>query len=66
VTQLDQLEQQGRDVGELLRGVPEFVDQAHTPAAFAYRSNVDRLDGLVDLGTQTSSTSGAVARMSLS
>lgn len=36
--QLDQLEQQGHDVEVLLRGAAAFVDQAHTPAAFAYRS----------------------------
>jgi hypothetical protein len=52
VTQLDQLEEHGHDVEALLRGVPAFVDKAHTPAAFAYRSIDDRLDGLVDLGTQ--------------
>jgi hypothetical protein len=58
--QLGQLEEQGHDVEGLLRGVPAFVDQAHTPAAFAYRSIDDRLDGLVDLGTQRS-TGGAPA-----
>lgn len=50
--QLDQVEEHGRDVEALLRGVPDFVDRAHTPAAFAFRSIDDRLDGLVDLGTQ--------------
>ncbi len=55
VNQLDQVEQQGHDVQALLRGVPAFVDRAHTPAAFAFRSIEDRLDGLVDLGTQRSS-----------
>jgi hypothetical protein len=55
VNQLDQVEQQGHDVQALLRGVPAFVDQAHTPAAFAFRSIEDRLDGLVDLGTHRSS-----------
>jgi hypothetical protein len=34
---LDQLKQQGHDVEALLRQVPRFVDQAHTPAAFAFR-----------------------------
>ena len=29
----------------LLRDVPAFVDQAHTPAAFAFRAIDDRLDG---------------------
>ncbi|MEV4283622.1 hypothetical protein AB0J56_48265, partial [Actinoplanes xinjiangensis] len=53
--QLDQVEQQGHDVQALLRGVPAFVHQAHTPAAFAFRSIEDRLDGLVDLDTQRSS-----------
>jgi hypothetical protein len=52
--QLDQVEQQGHDVQALLRGVPDFVDRAHTPAAFAFRSIEDRLAGLVDLGTQSS------------
>lgn len=50
--QLGQLEEQGHDVEVLLHGVPAFVDRAHTPAAFAFRSIEDRLDGLVDLGTQ--------------
>ncbi|OJF14514.1 hypothetical protein [Couchioplanes caeruleus] len=59
VNQLDQLEEQGHDVEMLLRGVPAFVDQAHTPAAFAFRSIDDRLDGPVDLGTQ--SRGGGVA-----
>jgi len=53
--QLGQLEEAGHDVEALLRGVPDFVDRAHTPAAFAFRSIDDRLDGLVDLGTQPNS-----------
>ncbi|MFC4066716.1 hypothetical protein [Actinoplanes subglobosus] len=62
--QLDQVEQAGHDVQALLRGVPDFVDRAHTPAAFAFRSIEDRLDGLVDLGTQSSSDSRATAQPS--
>ncbi|MBM0233733.1 hypothetical protein JNW91_18875 [Micromonospora sp. STR1_7] len=34
---LDQLEQAGHDVRDLLRQVPGFVDRAHTPAAYAFR-----------------------------
>ncbi|RAO26144.1 hypothetical protein ONO23_05547 [Micromonospora noduli] len=34
---LDQLEQAGHDVPDLLRQVPGFVDRAHTPAAYAFR-----------------------------
>ncbi|WP_433121924.1 hypothetical protein [Micromonospora sp. CA-246542] len=34
---LDQLEHAGHDVRDLLRQVPGFVDQAHTPAAYAFR-----------------------------
>ena len=57
--QLDQVEHHGHDVQALLRGVPAFVDQAHTPAAFAFRSIEDRLDGMVDLGTHRSDTRSA-------
>lgn len=45
--ELGQLDQAGCNVEMLLRGVPDFVDRAHTPAAFAYRSIDDRLDGRV-------------------
>ncbi len=41
---LAQLEAEGHDVRALLRGVPEFVDRAHTPAAFAYRAVVDQVN----------------------
>ncbi|MGN9894637.1 hypothetical protein [Micromonospora sp. L31] len=34
---LDQLERAGHDVRDLLRQVPGFVDQAHTPAAYAFQ-----------------------------
>jgi hypothetical protein len=43
--QLAQLEEQGEDVAVLLYGVPDFVDRAHTPAAFAFRSIEERRDG---------------------
>jgi hypothetical protein len=34
---LDQLDAAGQDVQQLLRGVPSFVDKAHTPAAYTFR-----------------------------
>ncbi|WP_243706460.1 hypothetical protein [Micromonospora sp. KC721] len=48
---LDQAQQAGHDVQQLLRGVPSFVDRARTPGAFACRVVQDQLDGRVDLGT---------------
>ncbi|WP_412751472.1 hypothetical protein [Krasilnikovia sp. M28-CT-15] len=42
--QLAQLEDAGQDVQMLLHGVPGFVDRAHTPAAFAFRSIEERLE----------------------
>src|SRR4051812_11821228 len=50
--QLNQLEDQGHDVQLLLYAVPEFVDRAHTPAAFAFRSIEDRLDDLLAPGSE--------------
>jgi hypothetical protein len=58
--QLGQLEDQGHDVEELLRGVPAFVDKAHTPAAFAFRSIEERLEEAADRAdTRTTSTATA-------
>ncbi|MFG1892114.1 hypothetical protein ACGFIR_30140 [Micromonospora sp. NPDC049051] len=48
---LDQAQQAGHDVQQLLRGVPSFVDRARTPGAFACRVVQDQLDGRIDLGT---------------
>ncbi|WP_243706138.1 hypothetical protein [Micromonospora sp. KC721] len=48
---LDQAQQAGHDVQQLLRGVPNFVDRARTPGAFACRVVQDQLDGRIDLGT---------------
>ncbi|WP_431913266.1 hypothetical protein [Micromonospora carbonacea] len=48
---LDQAQQAGHDVQQLLRGVPRFVDRARTPGAFACRVVQDQLDGRIDLGT---------------
>ncbi|MFF3857123.1 hypothetical protein [Micromonospora sp. NPDC002575] len=48
---LEQAQQAGHDVQRLLRGVPDFVDRARTPGAFACRVVQDQLDGRVDLGT---------------
>ncbi|WP_308290663.1 hypothetical protein [Micromonospora sp. RL09-050-HVF-A] len=50
---LDQAQQAGHDVQQLLRGVPGFVDRARTPAAFACRVVQDQLAGRIDLGTVT-------------
>ncbi|MFI5938123.1 hypothetical protein [Actinoplanes sp. NPDC051494] len=61
VNQFDQVEQQGHDAQALLRGVLAFIAKAHTPAAFVYRSVEDQLDGMVDLGTQSSSDTHSVA-----
>lgn len=48
---LDQAQQAGHDVQQLLRGVPGFVDRARTPGAFACRVVQDQLAGRIDLGT---------------
>ncbi|MEU6077553.1 hypothetical protein [Micromonospora sp. NPDC047074] len=48
---LDQAQRAGHDVQQLLRGVPNFVDRARTPGAFACRVVQDQLDGRIDLGT---------------
>ncbi|MEU7935260.1 hypothetical protein [Micromonospora echinofusca] len=48
---LDQAQQAGHDVQQLLRGVPNFIDRARTPGAFACRVVQDQLDGRIDLGT---------------
>ncbi|MEU8024670.1 hypothetical protein AB0B88_20915 [Micromonospora haikouensis] len=48
---LDQAQQAGHDVQQLLHGVPSFVDRARTPGAFACRVVQDQLDGRIDLGT---------------
>lgn len=48
---LDQAQQAGHDLQQLLRGVPSFVDRARTPGAFACRVVQDQLDGRIDLGT---------------
>lgn len=48
---LDQAQQTGHDVQQLLRGVSRFVDRAERPAAYACRVVQDQLDGSVDLGT---------------
>ncbi|MEV0216516.1 hypothetical protein [Micromonospora sp. NPDC050695] len=48
---LDQAQQAGHDVQQLLRGVPGFVDRARTPGAYACRVVQDQLDGRIDLGT---------------
>lgn len=48
---LDQSQQAGHDVQQLLRGVPSFVDRARTPGAYACRVVQDQLDGRIDLGT---------------
>ncbi|MEV4773075.1 hypothetical protein [Micromonospora humida] len=50
---LDQAQQAGHDVQQLLRGVPGFVDRARTPAAFACRVVQDQIEGRIDLGTVT-------------
>ncbi|WP_420118627.1 hypothetical protein [Micromonospora sp.] len=48
---LDQAQQAGHDVQQLLRSVPGFVDRARTPGAFACRVVQDQLLGRIDLGT---------------
>ncbi|SCL43832.1 hypothetical protein GA0070606_0023 [Micromonospora citrea] len=48
---LDQAQHAGHDVQQLLRGVPNFIDRARTPGAFACRVVQDQLDGRIDLGT---------------
>ena len=57
---LDQAQRDGHDVQQLLRGVPPFITRARTPAAFAFRSVEDRLEGRVDLGTVRKDKHGQV------
>ncbi|MEV0732384.1 hypothetical protein [Polymorphospora sp. NPDC050346] len=63
---LGELEDAGNDVEPLLRAVPEFVDRAHTPAAFAYRSVEDAVGGVVDLGTAQAPAAAAATKATAS
>jgi hypothetical protein len=47
---LHELQNDGHDVRQLLGGVSGFVDRAHTPAAYVYRTVEDAARGMVDLG----------------
>ncbi|WP_434740664.1 hypothetical protein [Micromonospora sp. SH-82] len=51
-SRLERAQRAGHDVQNLLRGVPDFVDRARMPAAFACRVVQDQLDGRNDPGAR--------------